>query len=67
MPSQNQKSQVAFNACKDQLHRSYAIGSYVAFDDGELIAAAADDGIWGRSRVLLGSPVKWRLVTCHWV
>lgn len=41
MPSQNQKNQVAFNACKDQLHRNYAIGSYVAFDDGELIANAS--------------------------
>ncbi len=41
MPSQNQKNQAAFEACKDQLHRNYAIGSYVAFDDGELIADAS--------------------------
>ncbi len=40
MPSQNQKNQAAFEACKDQLHRNYPIGSYVAFDDGELIADA---------------------------
>ncbi len=41
MSPHNQKNQVAFEACKDQLHKKYPIGSYVAFDDGELIAEAS--------------------------
>ena len=39
--SQNRnKNQAAFNACKDDLVDRYAIGQFVAFDEGEIIADA---------------------------
>lgn len=40
MPSEVKGNQAAFDMCKDQLHKKYAIGTYVAFDDGKLIANA---------------------------
>ncbi|MCC7338986.1 MAG: hypothetical protein IT422_28150 [Pirellulaceae bacterium] len=40
MHSQDKKNQAAFDSCKDQLHKKFGIGTYVAFDDGELIANA---------------------------
>ncbi len=39
--SQNRnKNQAAFNACKNDLVNRYAIGHFVAFDEGEIIADA---------------------------
>ncbi len=40
MGQNRNRNQAAFNACKDDLVERYAIGRFVAFDEGEIIAAA---------------------------